>query len=337
MTIADVALRANVSEATVSRVLNRPEIVADATVQRVRQAMQDLRFRPNRYARALNGFRSKTVGLLFFDEMRELFQNAFWGEATSTVYEHFVGAGFECSLIALGEQAATGDRFGSGDEFVEFLDTRSVDGFVLVGNVSPAYEALFALSETRSVMWGRPSDPTLEIPYVDSDSVAGAAAAVRYLAGKGRKAIATITAPMHLSTGRDRYRGYVEGLSSVDHPVRDSLVAHSEFRASGGSAAMASLLAAGVTIDAVFAASDEIAVGAIQAIRDRGLRVPGDIAVVGFDNSPHAAVGEVRLTTVAHPYEEIGAELVRALTRTMKGEPPSSRLFTPSLVVRESA
>lgn len=100
---------------------------------------------------------------------------------------------------------------------------------------------------------------------------------------------------------------------------------------------MTSLLAAGEPIDAVFAAGDEMAVGAIQAIRDRGLRVPEDIAVVGFDNSPHAAVGEVPLTTVAHPCAEIGQELVRALSRAMKGEPPISQLITPSLVVRSSA
>jgi DNA-binding LacI/PurR family transcriptional regulator len=337
VTIADVATRANVSKATVSRVLNRPEIVSEETITRVQTAMETLRFRPNRHARALNGFRNKTVGLLFFDEMRALFQNSFWGEATSTVYEHLFQAGFECNLIALGERAATGERFRSGDEFVEFLDTRSVDGFVLVGNVSASHEELLARSETRSVMWGQPSNRSLGIPYVDSDSVEGAAAAVRYLADSGRTTIATITAPMSLSAGRDRYEGYRQGLAEVGRSPQDDLIAHGDFTETSGHAAMESLLTQNALIDAVFVANDEMALGAIQLIRDRGLRVPQDIAVVGYDNSPQAELAEVRLTTVAPPYNEIGAELVSALTRAMSGEAAVSRLFKPTLTLRDSA
>lgn len=337
VTIADVAARASVSEATVSRVLNRPEIVSELTITRVRAAMEALKFRPNRYARALNGFRNKTVGLLFFDEMRELFRNPFWGEATSTVYEQLFQAGFECSLIALGEHATAGERFRSGDDFVEFLDSRSVDGFVLVGNVSAAHEELVLCSQTSSVMWGRPRNPSLGIASVDSDGVEGAALAVQYLSEIGRRSIATITATMETSAGRDRFDGYVRGLDSAGRSPRADLIAHGDFSAGSGRAAMAALLATGEPIDAVFVASDEMALGAIQLLQDRGLRVPEDIAVVGFDNSPHVGGGRVRLTTVAPPYAAIGAELVAALVRTMDGEAAGSRLLTPSLILRESA
>jgi DNA-binding LacI/PurR family transcriptional regulator len=335
--IEDVARHAGVSKATVSRVLNRPELVSAATVKRVRRAMEQLEFTPNRHARALNGFRNPTVGLLFFEELRDLFVNPFWGAAAATVYESLAARGIDCSVIALGSAGYGAERFSSHSSFEQFLQTRNVDGFVLVGNVGADQEADLASMETPVAMWGRPSVPGSTLTYVDSDNLSGSTEAVRHLLGLGRRRVGLITGGPRLVASRDRRDGYLRALSDQGLPVVDTLVVDGDFTSASGRRAMAELLDADPGLDAVFASNDEMAIGALGLLRDRGMTVPDDIAIIGFDNTAAASAPDVNLTTMSHAYAEVGSALVEAVVRGMAGEKPSSRLIATSLVRRATA
>ena len=204
VTISDVAERANVSKATVSRVLNRPEIVAPELLNRIQLAMSELNYQPNRHARALSGVHTKTVGLLFFEDLWDLVLNPFWAMATSTVYDHLQRHDLDCSLISLGESVTSQARFGTPALYEEFLRSRNVDGFLLVGNLKVAHEQYFVKSLVPSVMWGRPAVEESALTYADSNNTMGAKEGVDYLIGQGRRRIATIT-------GRRRTAGSLGG------------------------------------------------------------------------------------------------------------------------------
>ncbi len=338
MTISDVARVAQVSKATVSRVLNRPEIVAPDVNARIHKAMAELNYQPNRHARALSGVRTKTVGLLFFKDLWDLVLNPFWGMATSTVYEHLLRNDLDCNLIALGESITANERFSTPARYEQFLRSRNVDGFLVVGHMKPEMEEYLANSEVPAVIWGRPRIPDSGLSYTDSDHKRGAEIGVDHLVAIGRRDIGTITGDLDLEPARDRFDGYRASMQLHGRDPRPSLVAQGDFTRESGFSAMLRLLDRNEGLDAVFAANDEMALGALEALRERGLTAPDDVAVVGFDNVTLPQPGHIqRLTTVSHPYEEIGAELVAGLLARMRGEHHESRLIAPTLVLGQTA
>ena len=175
--------------------------------------------------------------------------------------------------------------------------------------------------------------------FVDVDNVQGAQLAVAHLAGLGRRHIATIAGPADMVAGRSRFEGYVAGLVEADLSVDDRLVARGDFTQSSGERSMRALLARGIEIDAVFCANDLMAVGALSALRKAGLRVPEDVAVVGFDDAPIALSTLPTLTTVHQSPEPMGRQMVAMLldaTRT-PGVAQPGRMLSTHLVVRGSA
>jgi DNA-binding LacI/PurR family transcriptional regulator len=161
-------------------------------------------------------------------------------------------------------------------------------------------------------------------------------AAVRLLAGLGRRRIATITGPLDMSVSIDRFDGFRAELAA--HDAVDAGSADGDFSTDGGRRAMEELLAADPGIDAVFAANDLMAIGAIQALTAAGRRVPDDVAVVGFDDSPVAASSRPALTTVRQPMVEIGRALAGLLlTQIASGEPPPPIVLPAEIVRRDSA
>lgn len=337
VTISDVARRADVSKATVSRVLNRPEIVAPEVQARIREAMAELNYAPNRHARALSGVRTKTVGLLFFRDLWDLVLNPFWGMATSTVYDHLLAHELDCNLIALGENITSRERFTTADSYRRFLATRNVDGFLVVGHMREDQERYLTESELPAVVWGRPQLPDSPLTYVDSDHRAGAALAVAHLAATGRRSIATITGDLDLAPARDRLEGYTQGMTAAQLPLHQSLVARGDFSRRSGAEAMNWLLNRNDKLDAVFAANDEMAIGALEVLDQRGFSVPGQVAVIGFDNVALPQQRTQRLTTIGHDYDAIGSQLVDGLLDRMQGLLHQPAIVAPRLVPGDTA
>lgn len=336
ITISDVARRADVSKATVSRVLNRPEIVAPDVQARVLRAMAELDYAPNRHARALSGVRTKTVGLLFFKDLWDLVLNPFWGMAMSTVYDHLFAHDLDCNLIALGSAITSRERFAEPERYKRFLKSRNVDGFLVIGHMTEDQERRLAETEIPAVVWGRPQTDT-SLTYTDSDHRHGAMLAVRHLASTGRRQIATITGDLDTPPARDRLSGYNAALSELGYERHQSLVARGDFTRRSGAEAMNWLLNRNERLDGVFAANDEMAIGALEVLDQRGHAVPGQIAVVGFDNVALPQQRTQRLTTVSHDYAHIGEQLVLGLLDRMRGEEHRSGLIEPTLVPGDTA
>jgi DNA-binding LacI/PurR family transcriptional regulator len=175
--------------------------------------------------------------------------------------------------------------------------------------------------------------------FVDVDNLQGSQLAVAHLAGLGRRHVATIAGPADMVAGHSRFEGYVAGLVAADLPMDDRLVVRGDFTQVSGERSMRALLARDVEVDAVFCANDLMAVGALSALRDAGLRVPEDVALVGFDDAPIARSTQPKLTTVHQSPEEMGREMVAMLldaTRT-PGVAQPGRMLPTHLVVRGSA
>jgi DNA-binding LacI/PurR family transcriptional regulator len=184
---------------------------------------------------------------------------------------------------------------------------------------------------------GRPMSDSSEVPYVDADNEAGARAATEYLYRQGRRRIATITGPQDMAPGVDRLSGYRQALRSRRGVTR--LVAQGDFGQASGETAMRELLAKDPELDAVFAASDPMAAGALRALRAAGRRVPDDVAVIGFDDSELARNTDPQLTSVSQPTTLMGRKLAELLIAQLRDKdtklPPV--ILPTELVCRESA
>ena len=187
------------------------------------------------------------------------------------------------------------------------------------------------------VFGGRPLDPTEQVNHtVDVDNAHGAELAAQHLVDRGRTRIATIAGPQDMPPGVDRLRGFQSALDDAGLAVAG--VEFGDFSPASGAIAMRRLLEHDPTIDAVFAANDQMAIGAYSAIAESGRTIPGDIAVVGFDDDRYAATAMPPLTTVHQPSVEMGAEMARTLVRLIEGvETPATTLLPTSLVVRQSS
>ena len=337
VTLEDVAKKANVSRATVSRVINTPDQVSDEIREKTIKAIRELNYSPNRHARALTGQQTKTIGLIFFEEINRLFATPFWGQVVNPIYEELSNAGFEVNLIAKGGMNLDNPGPQSIRLYADFLNSRNVDGFILMGQPNMEFEASFAHSHIPMVMFGSPHLPDSEIVHIDSDNEGGAIAAVEYLFQKGRRKIAVINGRMRIAAGPTRFNGYKLGLSKVGLDYDQNLVAYGDFEMASGRDAMAELLKREPKIDAVFVANDEMAQGAIETLREQNISIPQQIAIVSFDNSVTSLQTEPKLTTISHDYDLIGKELVQALIKELNGERPKSKLIPVHLIPRESA
>ncbi|MCE7002878.1 substrate-binding domain-containing protein [Kibdelosporangium philippinense] len=171
--------------------------------------------------------------------------------------------------------------------------------------------------------------------YVDADNRGEARQAVEYLISTGRHRIATITGALDMHVGVSRYLGYREAMALAG--LADNRVAHGDFSEASGVSAMGSLLDSYPDLDAVFVASDAMAAGALTELRSRGLAVPEDVAVVGFNDIVTAQHTQPALTTVRQPNEALGREMTRMLVRLINGDEPTSRILPTELIIRDSA
>ncbi|KQT94173.1 hypothetical protein ASG49_04495 [Marmoricola sp. Leaf446] len=337
-TLDDVARRAEVSAMTVSNALNHPDRLSDETLARVRSAIEDLDYRPNRSARTLRSQTSRLVGVRV-ERSRQ--------DRAALLLDQFLHALAE-SASGLGYHLIVCHAAGDTAElaaYQELRQTTAVDAFVLTGaHRDDARMRWMREQGVTFACFGRSWDPDPEspgaFPWVDVDGAAGIRAAVEHLAGQGHSEIGLVGWPADSDLGRDRERGWREACADLGLPARVQAHVVDEFDA--GRDAAHRLLDAprgGPVPTALVCVSDTLALGVLRALSERGLRPGRDVAVTGFDNSPSAALTTPGLTSVDQPLADVAAALMRLIDAELSGVRPSAThaLLPPRLVVRDSS
>ena len=330
-TSADVATLAGVSRTTVSFVLNgRTDVkIPEETRRRVLDAAEQLGYHPHAPARQLAGGRSHVIALVLRQSPEQIAGDAVLAETLRGLAAAARSGGFRVMVEPLAPD-------GPDATYASLLRAQHADGLVISG---PRVDDPDLLDLVRDgfpiVLQG--ALPDVEVTSVDVDNVAGARGAVEHLISLGHRRIACITnAPLVYTAAQERLTGYRDALRAAGIAAPAELVGEAAFDAASGHAAMAGLLAR-TTFDAVFAASDVVALGAIGALREAGLRVPDDISVVGFDDIPLAAYFDPPLTTVRLPAFELGQAAGRALLERIADRAVPLRTLLPTeLIVRAS-
>lgn len=309
-TLAEVARLAAVSTATVSRVVNRSPNVRPDTRRTVEEAIASLGYVPNRAARTLVTRRTDTIALVVSESESRVFSDPFFPATVQGISAAI--ADTELQLLLL---IAQGER--EHEKVARYLRQGHVDGVILMSlhGADPLPRALLDAG-IPTVLSGRPR-PGEQLPYVDADNRGGARAATAHLLSSGRTAVATITGPLDMTVGIDRFEGYADALRDADQPVRAELVEHGDFSEESGARALEALLERRPCLDAVFVANDPMAIGALGALRLAGRRVPEDVAVVGFDDIADAASTTPPLTTVRQPLEKMTRAMADLLLERM--------------------
>lgn len=330
VTIETVAARAGVGRGTASRVLTGSPRVSEAAVRAVRRAAAELGYRPNAAARSLVTGRTGLVGLVVAAEAGRLASDPYFARLARAVHDELAGADH---VLVLTVVAGPGDR----ERLLDLAATR-LDGLLLANGDAGLARSL---DEAGAVVVhaGRtpPQGPSDGSTWVDADSLGGSRAAVAHLVARGRTRIATVTGDLALASGQDRLAGWREGLREAGLPHGDDLVAGGDYDRAVGARAVERLLDADPAIDALFCASDLMALGALDVLARLGRRVPDDVAVVGFDDDPVAAAATPPLTTVRQDVDAMGRRMARLLLERLAGRTAHVQEVLPThLVVRES-
>jgi DNA-binding LacI/PurR family transcriptional regulator len=331
-TLEGVASLAGVSRATVSRVVNGSPRVSPDVRRDVEAAIEQLGYVPNRAARALVTRRSESFGLVITEPSGRLFSDPFFPRVLRGISAELTARDLQLILLMPNTPA---DLRRTGD----YLSAGHVDGAVLVSlHSDDPLPARLSKAGIPLVLVGRPPR-NIPASYVDVDNRQGARSAVEHLIAGGRRVIATIAGPSDMPPGIDRLAGYREAIAEAGLPADAHLEARGDFTQAGGAEAMTRLLAARPDLDGVFAASDLMAAGALSVLASAGRRVPGDVAVVGYDDSPVATSTNPQLTSVHQPIEEMGREVARLLIAAVEGTDRAIRrvILATELVKRASS
>ncbi|SEQ54277.1 LacI family DNA-binding transcriptional regulator [Lentzea albida] len=326
-TLEEVAQRAGVSTGTVSRVINNARHVSDKSRRAVEKAISELGYVPNTAARSLATQRRGAVVLAISSDDPALFANLFFAEVITGVNAVLEETDLQLMLVLAASERGRA-------RFAKILQSRSADGVMLLAlKENDPLSKMAEESGLPTVHGGRSLDRTPQW-YVDADNRGGARAAVEHLIAAGRHNIATITGELDTHAGHGRFMGYREAM--VLAGLSDQRVAHGDFSEASGAAGMKLLLDDHPDLDAVFVASDAMAIGALDVLRENGKRVPEDVAVVGFNDVVTARNTQPALTTVRQPIEAMGREMTRMLVRLLNGEQPTSLILPTDLVLRAS-
>ncbi|KRA25092.1 LacI family transcriptional regulator [Microbacterium sp. Root61] len=327
VTIEEVAAAAGVSRSTVSRVVNGSTAVSPNALESVRRAISDLNYVPNRAARSLASRQTHAIALIVPEDTTRFFGDPFFASIVSGI-----NAGLRRSDYVLNLFIASDDP---GDKTTSYVRGGSIDGAIIVSHhTSDSFIDRIAAA-VPVVYGGRPVRERENAYYVDVDNVMGGRDATAYLIARGHRRIAMVTGPLTMPAGVDRLDGYREALAAAgleEGPVEDG-----NFTADGGAAAMRRILAREDRPDAVFVASDLMARGALSVLAAEGLRVPDDIAIIGFDDSPVATSVTPQLTTMRQPSFEQGEKMAAVLMALLAGgDPQRVTILETELIERES-
>jgi DNA-binding LacI/PurR family transcriptional regulator len=326
-TIRDVARKAGVSVATISRFLNDTAPLAAETAQRVKLAMEELNFTPHPIARNLATKRTNTLGLLLLDIGGNYYTPLLRGiEATSS------DAGYDLLIHSTRTQL-------SGNRLHRALNEHNTDGLLVF------IDALDTPELTRLngigfpvVMMHQSAPASLNIPVVTIENQTGSFQIVDHLISvHHRKRVAFLRGPENNEDSDSRELGYRQALKKNGIACDPALISRGGFETEGAYKAVKDLLARNVQFDAIFTGDDDSAIGVLDALKQSGLTVPGDVSIAGFDNSIFANLLTPPLTTVSAPIEEVGREAVRQLIHLIRGEEAEPRIILPTeMIIRQS-
>jgi LacI family transcriptional regulator len=327
--ISDIAERAGVSVTTVSHVLSGRRPVAEATRARVQRIVAELGWEPNQLARSLRMRRSHTMALIVPD-----ITNPFYPALARGLLDVVSEPGYQV-LIGNTDANPASERALVGQ-----MVTRRVDAIAFAGYYSKAGDVEAAVAAGIPVVLLGGPEPGPGIDVLSSDDLAAGEIATRYLISRGYRRIGFITGASGDGPPADRAKGYRRALSEAGIRFSKQLIVRGEFSRRGGDLGMRALLDLATPPRAVLCTNDMVAIGALDAARDRGLRVPEDVAVMGFDDIEAAALISPALTTVSGDPREQGRAVGRLLLGRLEDDtslPPQRILFEPSVVARESA
>ena len=328
--LQEVAARAKVSIATVSRVLNKSDKVVPETRAAVEKALADLGYRPSRVARRLrmNTGHAHLVGLIIPD-----IQNPFYAEIARGV-EDVAYANEYALILCNSDENLDKERF-----YLEVMQAESVDGLVLPPFDDTDVAVMDMVKTGIPVVCVDRSHAKVKTDLVEVDNYQGALEGVRHLIAQGHKSIALIEGRSHVSTSRERRRGYLDALAEHDIPVRREWMRSGDFKQESGRILTNELLDLRKPPTALFVCNNLMTVGALSALHQREVRVPGDVAVVGFDDLPWAEALDPPPTVVRQPAYEVGRQAMELLLkRIMEPQrPPVTVRLRPELVIRRSS
>lgn len=322
--LQDVARAAGVSPATASRALHRPDLVALRTRERVEQVALELGYRPNVLARGLRTRGSRTIGLIVTDIL-----NPFHATLAKGVQDAAEAQGYTVLMFNSDEQP------GKERRALETLHGHLPMGLIVVPTARTR--------ENLSVVSGL---PTIELDRASGlkgahtvmvDNVAGAREAVTHLTGLGHRRVGMIVGNQDVSTARERLQGYCEALETAQVPYLEELVLPGDHREQGGRLAALQLLSGRERPTALFVGNNEMTVGAVLAARELGLNIPGDLSVVGFDDSRWAQTMSPALSVVSQPTYELGQLACQHLLSLIAGQPCVDSVRLPTrMIYRQS-
>jgi DNA-binding LacI/PurR family transcriptional regulator len=335
MNLEDIAKKVGVSRSTVSRVINGKPHVSEATRLKVLATIEQEGFSPNPVARALVTQQSRVIGVVIPQPLRDVFSpdepyyfaTLIQGIADTTHQQAYA------MLLWLGTSDEEETRF-----YQRVLHNRMMDGLIIIASMNSVDFLVEQLvnSSTPFVMIGRPGRYQDQISSVSIDNVNAARQAVQHLYDTGHRRIGTITGDLDNTDARDRLTGYQTALDSLGLPVQPELIAEGRFSYEWGYRCMRQLMQH--EVDAVFAASDRIALGAADAAREAGYTIPDDIAIIGFDDLPDASQATPTLTTIRQPVLQKSVRAAHLLLNLIEGKTttPQQVVLPTQLVIRRS-
>ncbi len=330
-TIKEIAKIAGVSRSTVSRVINNDPNVSEETRAKVQAIIDEMDYEPNPVARSLISGKTRVLGLVIPMAFSSLFTDPFFSLLSQGISSTCTANNYTLMLwlIEPDYEKRTNNKI---------LNNRLIDGIIVASNMidDPLIEGLIS-RKMPLVIIGRNNAP--EVNSVDADNIHGSAMAVNHLVSIGRRNLATITGDMNRYSGHDRLSGFKRGLQENDLPIAEEKIAFGDFTEKGGYL-QAKLLLSRTEFDGIFVASDLMAFGAIRAIREAGLEVPDDIALVSFDDIPAAARYQPPLTTVRQPIHQMGSIAAQTLIDQLESSEAAKprRIILPTdLIIRETS
>jgi LacI family transcriptional regulator len=328
ITMADVAREAGVSLMTVSRVVNKKGEISESTRQRVQDVIDRLGYRPSDIARSLATDRTGTVGLVVLDNANPFFSELARGVEHVAYAEHYNV--FLCNTEEDTRRELT---------VLRSLEEKRVDGVIICGSRLDDTQLRMAVAGHSAVVLVNRQIDANGLAAIGVDDVRGGRMATEHLIRSGRRAIGFVAGPERSYSGRQRARGYQAALAEAGLPVREGWQRHCLPIVESGRSAARDLLTAYPELDALFCYNDLNAVGALQACADLGLRIPDDIAIVGFDDIPLASLVTPSLTTCCIPKYELGRQAMQLLLAYINECYNDCENITlqPELIIRASA
>ncbi|WP_047152679.1 LacI family DNA-binding transcriptional regulator [Aneurinibacillus tyrosinisolvens] len=324
-TIYDVAREAGVSIATVSKVINKAGRISDKTRQRVYKIMDDLNYQPSVVASALTGKRTNTLGLLIPD-----LANPFFAEIARSIEDRAQELGYSVVMCS------TDNNTNKERKYITLLRQKSIDGFIMASGVQEEKILKELIEEKVPIALVSQEIPSLGIDSVTVDDFLGGYEVTQHLLKLGHKQIAVLAQDERSS--RERVRGYRQALTDSELTVDESLILVADSITKNNDVRAGQLFDREERPTAIFACNDVLAISALQAARERGITIPNELSLVGFDNTIMARIVDPPLTSVAQPIHDMGRRVVDILVSKVEdGNAMKQRIvLMPELIIRGS-